>query len=133
MQGLPCLHPPQARPVSRERGGGPRCGSAISLRADLGACATGRLPATAPDVPAPPLPAGTKTQRVHFTLGKCSLPLPGLGDTAGAGDPTRAGLTGEWELLDLWGGGVAVIVRLLDPPVRSLPKEDPEKKGELGL
>lgn len=47
--------------------------------------------------------------------------------------PTGAGLAGERELLDLWGGGVAIIVRLMDPPVRSLPKEDPEKKGERGL
>lgn len=59
--------------------------------------------------------------------GKRLLPLQGLGV------PTRAGLAGEWKLLDLWGGGVAVIVRLVDPPVWSLPKEDPEKKGERGL
>lgn len=78
-----------------------------------------------------PVPAGTETQsrelRVQVPLGKPPLPLPAFGD------PTGASLAGEWELLDLWGGGVAVIVRLVDPPVWSLPKEDPEKKGEWGL
>lgn len=51
----------------------------------------------------------------------------------GLGDHTGASLAGERELLDLWGGDVAVIVRLMDPPIRSLPKEDPEKKEDRGL
>lgn len=64
---------------------------------------------------------------MQVPLGKRPLSLPGLGDL------TRASLAGERELLDLWGRGVAVIVCLMDPPVWSLPKEDPEKKGEWGL
>lgn len=60
-------------------------------------------------------------------------PHRGWGTLQGLGDRTGAGLAGERELLDLWGGGVAVIVRLMDPPVWSLPKKDPEKKGEWGL
>lgn len=55
-------------------------------------------------------------------------PHRGWGTLWGLGDRTRASLAGERELLDLWGGGVAVIVRLMDPPVRPLPKKDPEKK-----
>lgn len=46
------------------------------------------------------------------------------------GNPTGASLAGEWELLDLWCRAVAVIVRVKNPPVWSLPKEDPEKKRE---
>lgn len=92
-QGLPCLHPTRARRWP--------CSSVITAEI------------TVPAMPAPPLwdqdPRGPMDR-----ASPCSPPW--------VWDPTGAGLAGEWELLDGWGGGVAVVVGLVHPPVRSLPK-----------
>lgn len=92
-QGLPCLHPTRARQWP--------CSSVIIAEI------------TVPAMPAPPLwdqdPRGPMDR-----ASPCSPPW--------VRDPTGAGLAGEWELLDGWGGGVAVVVGLVHPPVWSLPK-----------
>lgn len=79
-----------------------------------------------PGQPAPP------SLCVQVTMDKHPLPLA-ANPYHGLGNPTRASLAGERELLDLWCRVVAVIVCVKDPPVWSLPKENPEKiKRDLG-
>ena len=74
-------------------------------------------------VPAPPWPR----IRTPGSLGKVPTAF------VRAGDPTGASLAGEWELLDGRRRGVAVIISLMHPPVRPLPKQDPEMKIERDL
>ena len=44
------------------------------------------------------------------------------------GTLTWSGLTGDWELLYPRHGGIAVVVRVQDPPVWALPEENPVEK-----
>lgn len=73
--------------------------------------------------------ASTPSLSVQVTMGKNPLPLA-TSPFHGLGNPTRASLAGQRELLDLWCRVVAIIICVKDPPVWSLPKKDPEKKRE---
>lgn len=82
-------------------------------------------PSCASTTPPPPLPPWHRI-RTPGSLDKVPTTF------VRAGVPTRAGLAGEWELLDGRRRGVAVIISLVYPPVRPLPKQDPEMKGVCG-